>query len=349
MVKQIFAKLPFLFLALILLLLVSSDQFSASGQLSKQILADLQAFLVDPVGNFEKIKDLDDLTYWVLRYELNHEAYFGQEMSYLEKLFQNNFQVKDMNEKRLDIIFFLLLNYESNFRNYNLIVNRLVDVACSKPDWFFQVLASQPEHRVILKKIEEYAHLRRCLDQLKDGGVKRLINDDLLGNEKEKDMELENFRQFMKDPVGNFDKIKNIDNICGPIVQYENTLIKDGILERFATDILFSDHFQDINEEKISILLYLLLNTGSGVHGELIAGFVAGVFRDYPGLFLMALQKEKRWRSALLELSLEYQTLKEVIGALGDSEFEMEIKRQFEEEEYLYQKIREREKKKKEG
>jgi hypothetical protein len=342
MVRHKRVEMKLVTLALLVLVQTTIGPLSARERCSKKILAALHDFISNPINNYEKLKSIEDLDYWLRRYELSYEATTGNRANILESLFRTSFQIDNINEKQIDIIFYLLLNRASYHDDYKYIEKKIIEIACSKPNWFFRLLWFHPERRRILKKIETITQLQSCLDQLGDEQLKGFFLNDISQNEKEKEMELEYFIQFMSDPLGNFDKIKDIDNLCLQIQAYENQIVKNGILERFATNALFTEHFQDINEKKIQILLHLLLNCRIGVHGELICEYTAKIFRDYPKPFIRALQRETKWRSIIAELiELEYDKTEEAIKALGDSRFELKIKRLLDEEERLYKSLRE--------
>jgi hypothetical protein len=132
---------------------------------------------------------------------------------------------------------------------------------------------------------------------------------------------------FLEDPVANFNRIKEIPNLCDRIIsEYELKQIPQGSREprQGFLDLLFTRHFQEVDEKKIQIAIYLYRHL-RGCYGEIVDK-IEMVFCLQPVMFVTELANEKDWQNIIDGLSMKWGAFSVGLCRLGDSEFEREVK-----------------------
>lgn len=149
------------------------------------------------------------------------------------------------------------------------------------------------------------------------GGVSKTVND------QENDV----LESFMDDPLVNFARVKAIENLCDRIslgYELKNVFSNAHGPKRNFLDLLFSRHFQVVDERKIEIAIYLYKQL-SGCYGEIV-NKTRMVFCLQPVKFVRALEKDPEWQSLIKGLSLEWESFLPGITQLSTSGFEGEVR-----------------------
>jgi len=150
----------------------------------------------------------------------------------------------------------------------------------------------------------------------RSGGVPKSAND----------QKTDVLESFLDDPVGSFDRVKAIENLCDRISKYDRKhvfLDARGQGQNFL-DLLFSRHFQEVDERKIEIAIYLYKQMGD-CYGE-ITTKTRTIFCLQPAKFVKALGKDPEWQSVIEGLSLEWESFLPGLSQLSTSGFEGEVR-----------------------
>jgi len=297
----------------------------------------LRCFLEDPMTNYSNIEQIEDLFYWTNIYA---EVY---DVAYVRELFTRHFQVKKIDSKTLDVIFLLLIKYSwppNNWDDVGIkpIVSRIVELIEDRPVWFFYELINRSDWKEILRLIalNKTIYLRDYFDYIPDRDPKADILGFLDELENNKKTEVQRLEKFLKDPVNNFDQIKDICFLCSIMALRDWRYInEDKILppEYFSPGVI-SDYIEtDTDEKKIEILIHLISHcTTGGLEPEVIMETGAKVFLEHPTLFASCLSKSRGWRSIVYLLSyfLNYRDpgFSRLTSILGNTNFEYELKGQ---------------------
>jgi len=111
---------------------------------------DIEAFFNDPVACFDRVKDLDDICFWIGRYENQHYKAGVQRELFFDALFDGPF--KNVDEKKLRIMIHLVLHCGPGIQGESL------------ADRVAKVFRVQP--RLFVRVLEESAGWRKVIDQL---------------------------------------------------------------------------------------------------------------------------------------------------------------------------------------
>lgn len=296
----------------------------------------LQCFLKDPMTNYQRIEEIEDLFYWTNVYV---EIYGGD---YIRELFARHFQVRDIDSKKLDIILSLLIKYSwpPNWDDVGMkpIVSRIVEIIKDRPIWFFKELINRLDWKEILRLIalDKTVSLRDYFVRIPYQDIRAELISALEEIEIEKKTEVQRLEEFLKDPINNFDKIKNIFFLCSAMAIHDWSHInKDKILPEEENSLAIISNFieEKPDEKKVDILLHLISHcTTWGYEPEIIMELGAKVFVQNPVLFARCLSKHKGWRSILYLISyfLSYEDpgFRTIINRLGNSNFENNLKSQ---------------------
>ncbi|MGB8957947.1 MAG: hypothetical protein WCC00_02925 [Candidatus Aminicenantales bacterium] len=152
------------------------------------------------------------------------------------------------------------------------------------------------------------------------------VNAHDLGNRHEVDQEqLNDIEAFLNDPITNFDRIKQIENLCNLIDRYEQSLIKNQSLTTGVLTEFFNRHFGEVDEIRTKIVIHMILHCGSGVQGETLFEKAAMLFCAQPQMFVKALEKTEVWKLVIRDL-FYLGDISKGLEKLGNSRFEMKIR-----------------------
>lgn len=295
-----------------------------AGQNSKQGQAwpykDIDAFFKEPLVNFESLKKLEDL-------QDKMSKYIKYNRDIVEDFFKGFFE--RMDDKKMEIIMFVLSIYP-----YDIIA-----------DWGARAFRLYPE--LFLNNLEQYYDWRPIVAGISERweeffpGLAQLGNSKYENNIKEfattlyqsreslyqKRQEImETISSFIKDPIQYFDKVKRIGDICIWIERFDRDK-NNGIYPRSAIDYFIQKHLQQIDEKKIEILLYMLLNCFDGCNKEAIDEMVARVFNSRIDLFVNVLKRSENWKRIIDSIiDVEWETVMGAATKLGNSDFEKELR-----------------------
>jgi len=293
----------------------------------------LRCFLEDPLANYSDLVQIEDLYYWINIYT---EIYGG---NYLAELFSKHFQVNKIDSQTLDVIFYLLIKY-SRPSNWDIkqITERVIEVIESKPQWFARELINRSDWKEILRLIalNRTSSLKYYFSYIQYQEQRANVLGFLDELEAKKRTEVQRLEEFLKDPVNNFDKIKDIYFICSVMALHDWSYInEDKILppEHFSPGIIADYIKENPDEKKIDLLIHMISScTTAGLESEVIMELGSGVFLEHPGLLAKCLSKYKGWRSIVYLISdfLYHKDpgFKKVINSLGNSDFENRLKSQ---------------------
>lgn len=342
--KKFFSQLTIAicFLSISFFRMLAQESRNSEEEAWTMISSDLECFLIDPVANFHLIKRVDNLNYWTFVYR-NLKG-----NNYLEKLFSKQFSISDIDETKLGVILHLLKAFSSptSYRALEPIISRIIEISSAKPEWFARNLLLRDDWReiarlIIKADIENILGQRKglidILSDLKDPEITEELKDLFNELDNEKRNEFDRFEEFMKDPAGNLDKIKDIYNLCAVMGNRDMLYLDEHKVLRPENNsiLLLQDWIKkDTDERKIKVLFHLMNHCDSAYHSEVIGGIAEDVFLECQPKFVSALKNEPNWRSIMLAVSygLYYKDkeLKRTLCTLGNSDFEMRMKSQLE-------------------
>jgi hypothetical protein len=145
--------------------------------------------------------------------------------------------------------------------------------------------------------------------------------------EKHSTKDMENVILFLRDPIGNFNQIRNIKDLFSYISIYDAFMIKSKRSAEGPFDPFLRKNFKMIDEKKASILIFMVLAPGGGVFKELLADKFTKLFESNYFVFIKILKKMPNWRLVVDEVgSGDWAAFKAGLEKLGDSPFEKEFK-----------------------
>lgn len=321
----------------------------AEGQNEKNEWQDnlliMREFLNDSRSYLSRFMSIEDINYWTEIYYLAEG-----EKDYVGELLDRQFAIADVDDKKLDVLFSVLIKYSGNYDTINgqayPIIERLVEIFESRSGLFSDILFCRPDWKVIIRLISKWEEISATNGKksfkekiiAKAEGKKKeeikLCFDEL---EEEIDSEYIWLMHFVKEPDKYVAGAGNIKNWGAIISRYwqkhtdENLIIKDDALKTIIKWII-----QEPNETMIKVLFILIKNFTSDYPAEVIGEAGARVFLSNPQLFIRCLEKYNNWRSLLLSISndllvFEYNkeiNLKEKLNGLRDEGFEGAAKRE---------------------
>jgi len=132
---------------------------------------------------------------------------------------------------------------------------------------------------------------------------------------------------FLQNPTKYFGAIKNIPHVQSYISLYGTYLNETHKLNGLLIGVFLDKHFSTIDEERVPILTFLLLNCSQGVFGELTTWYYIDLFASNPQLFIQDLKKRSGWREVVDNLvPFDSGKFKESMKKLGASDFEKQFK-----------------------
>lgn len=297
---------------------------SATGD---QEADDLEAFLEDPVANFDRIKAIANLCDRIISgYELKR----GPRQGFLDLLFTRHFQ--EVDERKIEIVIYL---YRHLSGCYGEIGDKTRMIFCLRPEMFVRVLENEPEWRSMIDGLSlKWESFSPGLSRLGDLKFEREVKEYALFLHTEREQKIKIVEAFINDPVANFERIRTWNDICYWISKYEDLLYKDKEPGELLMDIFLKAQFQEIDEKKIEILVYMVPRC-SGAYGELLSDETAKVFWLHPQMFVKVLERTAEWKDVIDDISmLGWGYFWKGLLKLGDTKFEKELKN------YVAEKIR---------
>jgi hypothetical protein len=281
----------------------------------------IEDFLNDPVAAFERLKAINDLCQEMMAYEIgsSHPGYKHE--SYLDKLFARHF--REIDDKKMEIVIYLFLNLK---HCNGFIWNKTTEAFALRPNVFAKTLESIPEWKSIIEDISlDWPSFSAGLNGLGSTEFERTVKEYATSLHQERSQIEKDIEAFFKDPVGCFDRIKNLDDICLWMGRFMSRLQKEFIIA--PIDALFDGPFEAIDEQKVRIMIHLVLHCGPGGQGEVLADRVARVFRAQPRLFARVLEESPEWKRVVDVVSgLGWSDFSVGLEGLGNSKFEKELK-----------------------
>jgi hypothetical protein len=139
---------------------------------------------------------------------------------------------------------------------------------------------------------------------------------------------LEEVILFLQIPEKHFVGIQNIEGLRFYIMIYEQYLRETDRYGGFLISAFLEKHFQTIDDVKVNIITYLLLNCSQGIAGEFLSEKFIDLFGSNPDIFINELKKRKDWKEVIRELLPgKWESFRECVNKLGNSQFEMELKK----------------------
>lgn len=282
-------------------------------------------FLSDPISNFDRIKAIPNLCDRLLGYELEQvrQGIKAPGQGFLDALFLYNFQ--EVDERKIEIVIYL---YKQLRRCYSEIVEKTNSTFCLQPAMFVRMLEKESDWRDVVNGLSsKWRSFSPGIGRLGDSEFEREVKEYALLLHAEREHKMKLVGVFLNEPVKNFDKIKSWNDICVWISRYEDQLHEDEGSSESAMDRFIETQFQEIDEDKTKILVFLVLNC-QGANGELLADKAAKVFSQYTGLFIRVLSETNEWKTVVDEISmLGWGDFSKGLAKLGDTSFEREIKK----------------------
>jgi hypothetical protein len=285
----------------------------------------LEDFLNDPVSTFDRIKGMSDLCNEIMTYDLDSIRQGRRQESYLDMLFARHF--KEIDDRKMRIVIYLFLNLRSCQGD---ILKKTTAAFVLRPRIFAKTLESTSEWKSIIDDISrDWSSFSPGLDGLGSTEFEIAVKDYATILHEERAQREKDIEAFINDPVGCFDRVKDLDDICLWIGRYEHQYLdKEGVQKKFLLDALFDGPFKSIDENKVRIMIHLVLHCGhGGIQGEVLADRVAKAFRAQPQLFARVLEKCEDWKKVIDKISiLGWDDFSRGLEGLGNSAFEKEIK-----------------------
>ncbi|HVP89853.1 MAG TPA: hypothetical protein VMS75_01425 [Terriglobales bacterium] len=129
------------------------------------------------------------------------------------------------------------------------------------------------------------------------------------------DGELRKLDAFFKEPLAHLESLKGMKDLGEKITYYARWNV-DRIQEFFRTQ------YQDIDERKIEILVYLLRY----YRGFPVPDEAARVFGLRPVMFARELEKTPEWAGIVKDISWSWESFSSGLRGLGGSDFEKKVK-----------------------
>jgi len=345
MIKNIFssqAKVTFCLIAIFFIPLFSLNIPNSEEETWMMISSYLDCFLNDPVTNLPLLERIDDLYYWTLIYNKIKEK------SVLCELFSKQFQVSEIDELKLDVIFCLLkaYSYPSSYQIPKPIISRIIEISSIKPDWFARNLLIRDDRRELIRLIVradiEYIlgqrkGLKEILSGLGDHELKKELMELLNELDEEEQKEFARLDEFMKDPAGNLDEIKDIYNLCSIMGRYDDLYVDENktLWPKNNSVLILQEWIKDdTDEKKIKVLFYIMNHCDSAYHSEVINSIAFELLLKRQPLFVTVMKDNQRWRMIMLRLIYDIYSwerhFNRTINIPGNSDFEVKIRSQLE-------------------
>lgn len=138
---------------------------------------------------------------------------------------------------------------------------------------------------------------------------------------------LERVILFLQDPTKHFEDIKNIEMLQAYTSLYGRYLHETRGSSSLIIAIFIDKHFRAVDDQKVSILTYLLLNCSQGMNGSILASSYIDLFGRHPRVFIRNLKKRVDWQK-VVDTFLQEDPDKFVasLEKLGNSRYEKEFK-----------------------
>jgi hypothetical protein len=121
-------------------------------------LSDIEAFINDPIKNFDRIKRFDDIGDWIGDYERRS----GNDRL-LNDFFSRHFA--EISEKKIEILIHLIQKSGSGIYG-EIFVDWAEDVFCNQPKMFIRVLEGNTDWKEVIYQLAMIGDISRCLEKL---------------------------------------------------------------------------------------------------------------------------------------------------------------------------------------
>ncbi len=137
--------------------------------------------------------------------------------------------------------------------------------------------------------------------------------------------EEEALEAFLADPVANFSRIRAERDLCRKILEADLAAAPRGLAggRRAYIDKLFNSLYQEVDEKKIEIAIYLFLQLYR-CQGSLSEKIIK-IFNLRPRLFVKELEKTGEWRTVIGIVSQDWEAFSPGLSRLGASGFETDL------------------------
>jgi hypothetical protein len=278
------------------------------------------------VGSFNQIKQVSDLCGLVTKYDgwsITHGR-GGKRNLYIEMLFDRNFQ--NIDEKKMEVVIYLFQHLRTC---EGPILPRTRTVFSLHPQLFVKALERTSGWKSIVDDLSlDWKSFSPGLLELGASAFEKEVKAYATSLHEEREGKLGDVAAFLSDPVANFDKVRHLDDLCLWIGRYDRSLFEAGVRNYRSLSSFFQKNFHEIDEKKVEILIHMNIHCGSGgLNGEILGSQTARIFRDYPQMFIEALEKNRDWKKFINGITIGWRDFSEGLAKLGDSGFEQEIRK----------------------
>jgi hypothetical protein len=332
---------PIIMSSLIMLFTVvcpADDNSWAQSEKNKEFRI-IEAFIFDdPARNLSEIQKINDLCGWISRYEdeLHIERQIPQGL--ITYFFQRHFHFGEITFAKMKVLNYLLLHLNCPEKRSTL-GREAALVFEEHTDIFVKSLENEEEWKRIIERISiDWNRLLGVVEKLGPTSFENDIREYVKALKIEREKTRVVVKNFMEEPVREYENITKVNNIC----YWIDDCVRDqrgisGELREDLFDVLLDKLTRDINEKKIEILDYLIINCYDGYYSEVLADKGGKIFKDYPQMFIKVLERTDKWEKAVDHLSaVAWEDFSKGLKKLGNSRFEKRIK------EYIAYKMKER-------
>ena len=283
----------------------------------------LEAFLDDPVQNFGRIKDIQDLCAQIVAFDLDStsQGRGDSQNSYMKRLYRSHF--REVNEKEIEIVIFLFGKLHTCRSD---IFEHTMRVFVERPRMFVAELEKTKDWKDVITGIsQDWKAFSQGLVELGSTEFEKAVKEYAISTHEVAEERLNDIESFLNDPITNFDRIKQIKNLCNLIDRYEQNLLKNQSPTVGVLTVFFNRHFGEVDEMRAKIVIHMILHCGSGIQGEILIEKAAILFCAQPQMFVKVLEKTEDWKMVICDL-FYLGDISKGLEKLGNSRFEMKIK-----------------------
>jgi hypothetical protein len=293
-----------------------------AGSCKDQEVDILEAFLKDPVANFDRIKGVHDLCGTILATDIERSTRgLAQDRDlYIGKLF--GALRHEIDERKVEIAIYLFLQLH---RCQGSMIENIIDIFTDQPRLFVRVLRMTGEWRSVINIMsQDWGAFSPGLAKLGNSAFEKELREYALSLHAEHEKRLSDLEAFIQDPVLNFERFRSED-ICRWIGIYEQQFRKGRILEESVLRELLDNHFGEVDRKKAEILVHMVIHCGSGANSEILTDRVAELFNRQAHIFVEVLKKTPEWKDVIYQLAV-LQDISPGIKSLGNSVFEIRLR-----------------------
>lgn len=317
------ARTIVLFVMSLIQVVWSANNCTSPEPVNSQERSALEAFLEDPVQNFGRIKEIQDLCAQIVSFNLDliGQGRGDSQNFFIKRLFRTHF--REVNGKKIEIVIFLFNKLHTCISE---IFENTMRVFVERPRMFVAELEKHQDWKSIINGIsQDWEAFSRGLIELGSTPFEKAVKEYVISKHEVDEEQFNDIGAFFNDPIANFDRIKQIENLGELISRYERGFNKNqSLTDNFLTEF-FNRHFGEIDEIRIKIVIHMILHCGSGAHSEILSDKAAQLFCVQPLMFVMVLEKTEDWKLVIRDL-FYLGDISKGLEKLGNSKFEMKIK-----------------------